>query len=356
MPRNTIRKERLRAARDLSIVGMVFVVTLLISIRIDFFEDIVAFDADRRHWHVDDIGIAAAVSFFVFGWYAWQRWRAARHEADLLLTANQEIEARNKTIEKTALDLLVAVNAAEAANQVKSTFLHNMSHELRTPLNAIIGFTDLVTQGVARTGWLSSYAEYLADVSDSGKHLLDLVNTMLDLAKIESGHLELKFMPVNLCELMEASIALVSSLAHDGGVSISTKIPLECPDVPGDSLKLKQVLLNILSNAIKFTDSGGKIDVKISFSGTRAAITVTDSGCGIREEDIARVMQPFVQADNSLSRKFGGTGLGLSIARELCVLHGGTLELTSVVGQGTTIVIWLPLVAETPEAKLATAA
>jgi signal transduction histidine kinase len=356
MPRRTILKERLQTARDLSIVGMVFVVTFLISVRFDFFEDIVAFDATHRDWHVDDVGIAAAGSFFVFGWYAWQRWRAARHEAGLLLTAIQEVEARNKTIEKTALDLVAAINTAEAANQVKSTFLHNMSHELRTPLNAIIGFTDLVTEGVGRTGWLSSYMEYLADVSDSGKHLLDLVNTMLDLAKIESGHLELNLMPVNLCELIEASIAIESGLAHDGGISISTQIPPECSDVPGDSLKLKQVLLNILSNAVKFTDSGGKISVEISFTATRAAITVTDSGCGIAADDIARVMQPFVQADNSLSRKFGGTGLGLSIARELCVLHGGTLELTSVVGQGTTVVISLPLVAETPKAELATAA
>jgi two-component system cell cycle sensor histidine kinase PleC len=356
MPRNTIVKERLHAARDLSIVGMVFVVTLLVSVRFDFFEDIVAFDATRRDWHVDDVGIAAAGSFFVFGWYAWQRWRAARREADLLLMAKQEVEARNKIIEKTALDLMIAVNTAEAANQVKSAFLHNMSHELRTPLNAIIGFTDLIAEGVSQTGWLSSYMEYLTDVSDSGKHLLDLVNTMLDLAKIESGHLELNLMPVNLCELVEASITLVSGMAQAGGISISTEIPAECPDVRGDPLKLKQVLLNILSNAIKFTDSGGKIFVKVSFSGTSALIAVTDSGCGIGEEDMARVMQPFVQVDNSMFRKFGGTGLGLSIARELCVLHGGTLELTSMVGLGTTVVVSLPLVAETPKAKLAIAA
>ena len=356
MPRNTILKERFHAARDLSIIGLVFVTAFLVSVRIDFFESVVTFDASHPQWHIDDIIIAISVSFFTLGWYAWRRWRAVRRESVLLLTAIQEVEARNRTIEKTVLDLGVAVDAAKAANQVKSTFLHNMSHELRTPLNAIIGFTDLVTEGVSRTGWLSSYVEYLADVSDSGKHLLNLINTMLDLAKIESGHLELNLAPVNLCEFIEASIALVSGLAHDGGVSISTQIPPECPDVPGDSLKLKQVFLNILSNAIKFTESGGKIDVKISFTGTRAVITVTDSGCGIREEDMARVMQPFVQADNSMSRKFGGTGLGLSIARELCVLHGGTLVLTSVVGQGTTVAISLPLVAEPPKAELATAA
>lgn len=356
MHRGTILKDRLHAARDLSIIGVVFVATFFVSVRIDFFQNVITFDASHRQWHTDDFIIAISVSFLTLGWYGWRRWRGVRREAALLLTAIQEVEARNKTIEKTALDLVVAVKAAEAANQAKSKFLNNMSHELRTPLNAIIGFTDLVTQGVGRTGWLSSYEEYLAEVSDSGKHLLDLVNTMLDLAKIESGHLELDLAPVNLCRLVEASIAMLSGLAHDGGISVTTQIPPEFPDVQGDSLKLKQVLLNILANAIKFTNSGGKIRVETSFNGTRAEITVTDSGCGIAARDIARVMQPFIQADNAMSRKFGGTGLGLSIARELCVLHGGTLELTSVVGQGTTVVISLPLVAETAKAELAIAA
>lgn len=238
--------------------------------------------------------------------------------------------------------LLRAKEQAEAGNRAKSEFLANMSHELRTPLNAIIGFSELIEQGVARTGWIPSYGEYLADVTDSGRHLLDLINTILDLSKIETGQLELTWQPVDLSELTRACLALVSGMAHDSDITVSANLPEENPAIPGDSLKLKQVLLNILSNAIKFTQRGGTISVGLDYSDSQAVLTIADTGCGIPQAALERVTLPFVQAENTLSRRFGGSGLGLSIAHQLCILHGGKLDIDSMEGRGTTVRISLP--------------
>jgi len=239
--------------------------------------------------------------------------------------------------------LIRAKEAAEAGDKAKSNFLANMSHELRTPLNAIIGFTELIEQGVARTGWQPSYTEYLSDVSSSGRHLLELINTILDLSKIEAGQLKLDAGSVDLCDLVRTSLALVSGMARDGRITVLADIPPDYREIPGDFLKLKQVMLNIFSNAIKFTPAGGKMAVGVAYTATRAIVTVNDTGCGIAEADLERVTQPFVQVGNSLSRKYGGSGLGLSIAQELCNLHGGRLTIRSVEGKGTTVRISLPL-------------
>jgi PAS domain S-box-containing protein len=239
-------------------------------------------------------------------------------------------------------ELLRAKEEAEAGSRAKTNFLANMSHELRTPLNAIIGFTDLIAHEVERTGWIPAYTDYLNDVSGSGHHLLELINTVLDLSKIEAGSLTLNIAPVDVHELVKASLALVSGMARDGGIRLSVDIPDDCPEIPGDFLKLKQVLLNILSNAVKFTPAGGAIATTTAFDDARVVIAVADTGCGISEADLSKVMQPFVQADNSLSRRFEGSGLGLSIAQELCKLHGGSLTIDSVEGQGTTVQIALP--------------
>jgi len=242
----------------------------------------------------------------------------------------------------TQMELLRAKEAAEAGNRAKSHFLANMSHELRTPLNAIIGFTELIEQGVERTGWLPAYGEYLTDVGDSGRHLLELINTILDLSKIEAGSLRLNIAPTDLCDLVNSSMTLVSSLARAGNITLSAQLPAGCADIPGDFIKLKQVLLNILSNAIKFTPAGGEITTRVLFDDANAVIAISDTGVGIAAADLERVTLPFFQVETALSRKFTGSGLGLSIARELIGLHGGKLEIASTEGQGTTVRITLP--------------
>ncbi|HTJ63652.1 MAG TPA: ATP-binding protein [Alphaproteobacteria bacterium] len=239
-------------------------------------------------------------------------------------------------------ELMRAKDEAEAGSRAKTNFLANMSHELRTQLNAIIGFSELIAHGVARTGWTPGYAEYLGDVSASGRHLLELINSILDLTKIETGSLDLNLAPIALQDLVQESLSLVSGMARDGNIVLSAQIPADCPEIPGDFLKLKQVLLNVLSNAVKFTPPGGRISVSVSFDDDFATITVADTGCGISKADLMRVLHPFVQAENSLSRRHQGSGLGLSIAQEFCNLHNGSLTIDSVESQGTTVRIALP--------------
>jgi signal transduction histidine kinase len=179
-------------------------------------------------------------------------------------------------------------------------------------------------------------------VVNSGRHLLGLINTILDLSRIEAGQLTLVPAPVDLGELIGAALAELSDAARDGGITLSVHLSPEKIEVPGDGRKLGQVLQNVLSNAVKFTPAGGKVSVSARLDPGAAIVEVVDTGCGIPEADKQRVLQPFVQVASSLSRQFGGSGLGLSIAQRICSLHGGTLTLDSVEGQGTTVRISLP--------------
>jgi PAS domain S-box-containing protein len=237
-------------------------------------------------------------------------------------------------------ELRAARDLSESANRAKSQFLANMSHELRTPLNAIIGFSEVIS--AALFGPLDArYRDYAQDIHGSGHHLLRIINDLLDLSKVEAGRLELRDEPVKIASLFETCRRMVADRAAVTGVDLDFQ-PTELV-VSADELRLEQVLLNLVSNAVKFTPVGGHVTVsaKAGASG-ETFITVADTGIGMAPDDIPRALQPFGQIDNSLARPHGGTGLGLPLAQRLIELHGGTMTIDSELGAGTTVTIVLP--------------
>lgn len=236
-----------------------------------------------------------------------------------------------------------AREAAERANQVKSEFLATMSHELRTPLNAILGFSEVMKEELMGPVGSQQYREYAENINDSGQHLLDLINDILDISKIGAGKDELDETDIPIAPVMESVRNLVLPRAKKGGVALTETLREPLPDLRADERKLKQVLLNLIVNAVKFTDRGGevRIDVRTASSGG-VAFEISDNGIGIAPEQIKTAFQQFDQVDSTLARKYEGTGLGLPLAKALVELHDGTLELRSTVGIGTTVTVRFP--------------
>ena len=255
-------------------------------------------------------------------------------------------DVTDRKIQEQALEL--ARTAAEQADASKSRFLATMSHELRTPLNAIIGFSEMIVQEDVLMIDAARRKEYAQLINDSGQHLLSVVNGILDMSKMESGNFDISpepFAPraslLNCCNLLALK-------ARENGVDLITRAPEDLPDLTGDPRAFRQITLNLVANAITFTERGGSVTVSAAVEGSRLILRVTDTGVGIAADDLKRIGDPFFQAGKTYQRKHEGTGLGLSIVKSLVGMHAGEMTVQSKIDEGTTVAVALPLAFTAP--------
>ena len=260
------------------------------------------------------------------------------HGVPALLVALQDVTARRQEAEA----LREARDQATDASRSKSEFLANMSHELRTPLNAIIGFSEALERELFGPVGNPRYLEYAGDIHNSGVHLLNLINDILDLSKIEAGHFKLHEDEADLDDIVASACRIVRHRAQQASINIEVELPKPAVTVFADERALKQVLINLISNAVKFSNDCGTVRVEASFSPDGLCLSVVDEGIGIAEEDIPRALAPFTQVDGTLSRTHEGTGLGLPLAKYMTELHEGYLRIESEPGRGTTVSVVLP--------------
>lgn len=265
---------------------------------------------------------------------------------------NRRLEAEIAEHRATEVELRAAKDRAELASRAKSDFLATMSHELRTPLNAVIGFSEVL--GVETFGPLNDrQREYVGHVVGSAGHLLELINDILDISKIDAGRLDLFWEPVDLPSVIESGLTLVKSRAEAREVMLFTEVAGDLPWLKADSFRLKQILVNILSNAVKFTPAGGRVVVEArpDRAAGEVILAVRDTGIGMAPEDIPRALEMFTQIGNAMTRRYEGTGIGLPLAKALVELHGGRLEIDSRPGEGTLVTIRLPIAAAAPASQ-----
>jgi len=278
--------------------------------------------------------------------FIWVEMRCRPLEQSATDTGEGEVVAvmrdiTDRKMQEQALDL--ARSAAEAADAGKTRFLATVSHELRTPLNAIIGFSEMIAKEDALMLGAARRKEYAQLINDSGQHLLDVVNGILDMSKMETGNFDIapeSFAPrtavISCCNLLALK-------ARENGIDLIASVPQDLPPLNADPRAFKQIVLNLVSNAIKFTERSGKVTVAAQVEGARLVLRVTDTGVGIGPEDLKLIGAPFFQAGKTYQRRHEGTGLGLSIVKSLVGLHSGEMTVQSRVGEGTTVTVALPL-------------
>ena len=259
-----------------------------------------------------------------------------------LMATVADVRASQQRLGELAEKYAAEKTRAEEANQAKSKFLANMSHELRTPLNAIIGFSEIMESGMFGPLGAEKYNEYCSDIRSSGEYLLDVINDILDMAKIEAGRMRLDFEELNLDTLLTEAIRVVSPRAQDKQLDLVAKISPEL-GLRADRRALKQIMLNLLSNAVKFTPAGGRVTVRGRSADRCIVLAVADTGIGISKDALARLGRPFEQVESQLTKSHHGSGLGLAIAKSLVELHGGQMRIRSSPGKGTLVVVRMPL-------------
>ncbi len=274
------------------------------------------------------------------------RCRPLEQAPDTTATLDAEVVAvmrdiTDRKIQEQALDL--ARTAAEQADASKTRFLATMSHELRTPLNAIIGFSEMIVQEDVLMVTAARRKEYAQLINDSGQHLLSVVNGILDMSKMESGNFEISPEPFAPRAALLNCCNLLALKARDNAIDLVSRAPEDLPDMTGDPRAFKQIVLNLVSNAIKFTERGGRVTVSATVEGSRLMLRVTDNGVGIAADDLKRIGDPFFQAGKTYQRRHEGTGLGLSIVKSLVELHAGEIIVQSKIDEGTTVSVALPL-------------
>jgi signal transduction histidine kinase len=291
--------------------------------------------------------LVTAVLLYVLLYHEWNRLRreisARKMAEDNLVRLNLDLEER---VARRTAELARAKEQAEAADHVKSAFLATMSHELRTPLNAILGFTGIMLQGLP--GSLNDeQRKQLAIVQDSGRHLLNLINDVLDISKIEAGQLSLEPTVFDIRQSVEKAVRMVSPLAEHKGVALEAAISGDVGAARNDQRRVEQVLINILNNAVKFTEEG-RVRVSCSREKEHYVLDVSDTGVGIAPEELDAIFKPFHQSETGRMRRHEGTGLGLSICRRIVDMMGGAIGVASTPGRGSTFTVRFPIEIRTP--------
>jgi two-component system, cell cycle sensor histidine kinase PleC len=259
-----------------------------------------------------------------------------------LRNSQHKLEIQTRQITDMAQKYADEKNRAEEANQTKSKFLANMSHELRTPLNAIIGFSEIMESGMFGELGADKYHEYCRDIRESGQYLLDVINDILDMSKIEAGRLKLAPEQVELDRILADALRVVAARAQDKQLEVTSRIAADVR-FKADRRALKQIALNLLSNAVKFTPDKGRITVRGRYARGAVTIGIQDSGIGIPRDALKKLGRPFEQVESQLTKTQHGSGLGLAIAKSLIELHGGAMRIRSAPGVGTTVVVRLPI-------------